>query len=330
MITTIVPMCKPSVGRKFAGEDCFMCRECSETIRSTVNYPEPTNTARNHLCRHSTCAIHAYVGSIVVSDHTVPHIVCNSLRFNVPTPSASPLLISSIAISNNKHVRLASNTTTYGTAECQSIMTFLSEHLLTWISYNPGVSTIGINLSARLRGRFETITIEPNEFLVSINKALSHDAIVLHGNWQIFIAIFTDTKELDNNMLFERSRLLEHHSHLPVLSPPTRVCWIDFHYSEVMPLPLPIELPTSVKYLLQGIELLESRGLQLFIALRPIDYKHLSDTFVDVSVLQKRLKHWSLAASTLYAPNSKMVLQHRDCYWSDVIDIVVTILSTDL
>ena len=54
------------------------------------------------MCDHS-------VG--LVSDQTIPRIVCNSFRFYVPTPSASPLSISSVTFSSKQHDQLAIDVT---------------------------------------------------------------------------------------------------------------------------------------------------------------------------------------------------------------------------
>ena len=63
-------------------------------------------------------------------------------------------------------------------------------HIITWVSVDPGVSTYAMELVAALQERIGLTIIESNETCVALNHVLFPDALVLKGNWDTFATIF--------------------------------------------------------------------------------------------------------------------------------------------
>ena len=193
---------------------------------------------------------------------SVPRLVCNTLIHCANDVTEPPYRVSSISttrISNTDDTRVVSSRST---TQASSLSTFMGEHDITWISFNPGVSTMCIHLQSALHSRLNLIVIEQNECCLTINESLLHDATLIHGDWATMMALFpahTESFHIDKQTVHLCTDTMQPSSSLSVN---TLVRGIDFHFDDKIELPLPKDLPSSMCQLIDCVNRTNARSLQ--------------------------------------------------------------------
>ena len=186
------------------------------------------------------------------------------------------------------------------TVPTPSLSAFLTEHIIKWVSYNPGICSFGFHLAAALKERLDLTIIEPNEACAALNNALLPDALVLQGDLVTLQYIFGICKLPRDG---EVNELDFHHCSLPIASPEYSINGINLHFFAELVFPLSPTLPPSVKELIQVVTTLDgSRNLQYFIAFWPLSHYEPIPLRSNFRVLEKALVHWSLVCKIIYAP----------------------------
>ena len=276
------------------------------TIQTTSNTPVTATLFTSDIVGASRAIIptvsqYSVDAGVISRKHTNACYVMNASMPHITTACIPTYYSQTISIPHRRSLPsyALSNPIAAATTATPSLSRFLSEHIIRWVSYNPGVCTLGLHLTSAFKERLDLTIVEPNETCVALNEALLPDALVLQGDWVTLQYMF-GLCELPRDG--EANVLDLHHITLPIATTDI-LNGINLHFEETLTLPLPSTLPLTVRSFVDLItNLSETRKLQYFVAFWPLSHSGSIPLRSDNHVIQKRLIQWSIVCRIVYAP----------------------------
>ena len=122
-----------------------------------------------------------------------------------------------------------------------------------------------MHLQTLLHSRLELTVITSNDFFVSVNQTFLRNATVLNGYCETFVTIFKKNSikklrfdEMDHSMT--RDNVLQ------LTASTASIRGVDLHFDRALLPPLEDKLPPSIDMFIEGINILDTRSLQLFVS----------------------------------------------------------------
>ena len=155
--------------------------------------------AMNCQHQHDSMKLHPSTTDVFTSSIRVSRLSLNNTNVSSKPTSTATLTFDGIDLpySFQCNGTLVSRSSVFGISTALSITTLLQHYIISWLSFNPGICTYGMNLACRFTTRLNLTVIEPNALCRSLNAALLPNATVVEGYWAALTTIFETPSSVD-------------------------------------------------------------------------------------------------------------------------------------